>query len=99
VRLLAVETFRKSIKTNVMATLVKFLIEKDGEDAYAYFPQLNYNRHLFGSVQKTCYAHIGQHSACHWAYAQDCKKATPEQYADLLKELNQIGYADLKVLN
>lgn len=38
-----------------------------------------------------CYAHIGQHGSCHHSYSQR-KRATPEQYAPLLKELQSIGY-------
>jgi len=46
----------------------------------------------------TCYAHIGQHSACIHEYAiNDCKPATKVEYADLLKELNSLGY-NLKVI-
>lgn len=44
-----------------------------------------------------CYAHIGQHSVCCWNFNYMSKPATPEQYADLYKELEQIGYK-LKVI-
>jgi hypothetical protein len=44
----------------------------------------------------TCmlYAHVGQHGVCHdpWALVSSTKKATPEQYADLKRELERIGY-------
>jgi len=39
-----------------------------------------------------CYVHLGQHSACCWQFNTVSKPATPEQYADLYKELEQIGY-------
>lgn len=76
-------------------TKVKFLIEKDGEDVFAYFPE------IIGDSKgnKTCYAHIGQHSACSPDYAKECKEALYSEYADLLKELIGQGYKDLVVLN
>jgi len=79
-----------------MATLVKFLKDIDG-DVYAYFPQLNERRNSV--AYKTCYAHVGQHSACHVDYMKECKLATALEYADLLAELKQVGYEDLRVLN
>ena len=75
---------------------VNFLIEKVGEDmknsVFAYFPNENYNVHLYGDTKKNCYAHIGQHSSCHVDYAKSCKDATYSEYVDLLKELHSIGY-------
>lgn len=85
-----------------MATLVKFLKKDhaDGyEDLYAYFPQLNYNKKLYGNTQKMCYCEVGQHSSIHVDYAKDSVIASLKEYKDLLKELKKIGYADLKVLN
>ena len=79
-----------------MATLVKFLYNKDNNDLFAFFPQLNYNKDLYGLGMKTCYTHVGQHSSCSIEYAKASIKATPEQYKDLLNELVSIGY-DLKV--
>lgn len=40
---------------------------------------------------RECYAHIGQHGECDPRYAYR-KRATPEQYASLLSELQSIGY-------
>ena len=80
-----------------MATLVKFL--KKDNDIYAYFPQLNYAKYLYGNSVKTCYAHIGQHSACAVEYAKESKPAKCKEYEGLLKELISVGYTDLKVLN
>lgn len=74
-----------------MATLVKFLKEDDG-DIFAYFPQLKADN----QGNRTCYAHIGQHSACSPEYAADCLPA--DNYAELQLELISIGY-DLKILN
>ncbi len=82
-------------------TQVKFLIEKpEGNltcSVFAYFPKEKYSN-LFSDMF-TSYAHVGQHSACHKDYAKKCKAATYDQYKDLLKELESIGYNDLKVLN
>lgn len=43
----------------------------------------------------TCYAHIGQHSACspEW-YRSTQRPATPEEYSDLLRELRGIYERD-----
>ncbi len=79
-------------------TLVRFLIETEEQkelpqgEVFAYFPQVDYNKTLYGTGVKTCYSHIGQHSACNIDYARECKPATPEQYQSLLSELTQLGY-------
>jgi len=80
-------------------TKVKFLIEKPEGDlpcnVFAFFPEIK------GTNQPgmfTSYAHIGQHSACHIDYANECKEASPEQYADLKRELEGLGYV-LEVIN
>ena len=75
-------------------TKVKFLYEKDGEDVFAYFPKMVHH----GEVM-TCYAHIGQHSACHPDYAAKCKEAPINEYQDLLRELIGQGYNDLQIMN
>lgn len=80
-------TFETWQQENVVQ--VKFLIEKDGEDVFAYFPYEPFDTE--GDFN-TCYAHIVQHSACHPDYAKECKEATPEQYKDLKEELESIGY-------
>lgn len=75
-------------------TKVKFLIEKDSlNDVFAYFPDI-----VWCDFTKTCYAHIGQHSACHPYYARDCKEADLFQYIDLFSELQSIGYRDLQII-
>lgn len=77
-----------------MKTKVKFLIEKDSEnDVWAFFPE-----EIAHDYFLTCYAHIGQHSACHPDYAKECKEANYDQYSDLKKELESIGYK-LEILN
>jgi len=80
-----------------MPTKVKFLKEIGG-NVLAYFPQLRYARNGYRNDLKTCYAHIGQHSACASEYAKKCVPATPEEYNDLKNELISLGYT-LNILN
>jgi hypothetical protein len=86
-------------------TKVIFLIDKPEDQftganereilgVFAYFPEETHNGEF-----KTCYAHLGQHSACHPDYAKECKEADFYQYQDLLKELIAQGYKDLVILN
>lgn len=76
-----------------MATLTKFVKDPEYNEIIAFFPQLNFNKRLYGLKQKTCYTHIGQHSSCTVSYINnDCVKATKEEYTPLLKELQSIGY-------
>lgn len=71
---------------------VRFYVEPSG-DVMAYFPteQWGPNDGTF-----TCYAHIGQHSACRPEYLKECRKAKPAEYSELLAELVSIGYDNLK---
>lgn len=48
--------------------------------------------------QMTCYAHIGQHSGCSAEWYQTTRAAKPDEYRDLLKELQAIGYDDLQIV-
>lgn len=73
-----------------MATLVRFVTHSN--EVTAIFPQLKYNKRLYGNDMLTCYAHIGQHSSCSKEWLNETQKATPEQYANLKTELEQIGY-------
>jgi len=38
------------------------------------------------------YMHVGQHGEASLDFFYDCKPATPDQYADLMWELDSIGY-------
>lgn len=38
----------------------------------------------------TCYAHVGQHGTCSLQWYWSTRRATPEEYADLLAELRDI---------
>lgn len=73
-------------------TLVTFYKEEDG-DIMAYFPLEYWNN----SDTRTCYAHVGQHSACHPDYVKDLKVATEQEYTPLFEELTGQGYK-LKVI-
>lgn len=80
-----------------MKTKVIFFKDTASElgEIFACFPELDFDN--LGN--KTCYAHIGQHSS----YNPEILKmdrfrlAEPEEYYDLKEELESIGY-DLKVL-
>jgi hypothetical protein len=76
-------------------TKVVFLREKDSSDVFAYFPEDKADHR--GNF--TCYAHIGQHSACHPDYASSCKEAERSEYRGLLIELIGQGYDNLSIIN
>jgi hypothetical protein len=74
-------------------TKVKFLVNETDEreftrDVFAYFPNDKYNN----TNMRLCYQHIGQHGAIHPDYADESREATPDEYKDLKKELEDIGY-------
>ena len=64
---------------------VEFRKDKEG-DVFAVFPDT-----VIGLYVQS-YAHIGQHSMAHIGYVAECEKATPDEYAELEKELREIGY-------
>lgn len=68
-------------------TIVNFLYHPQEDDLFALFPS-----QPEGLATFRCYSHEGQHSECDLDYARECKKATKEQYKDLLAELTSIGY-------
>jgi len=80
-------------------TQVKFLYEKVGNDVFAYFPEIVHNFNGYRPDNMTCYSHVGQHSACHPDYANECKEAPINEYLDLLRELIGQGYNDLQIMN
>jgi hypothetical protein len=86
------------MKTAKNKTKVKFLLDKDANEVFAYFPQLNYSKPIYGNTMKMGYAHIGQHTGVHIEYARECKKARENEYLSLANELKQIGY-NLQILN
>lgn len=81
-----------------MNTLVKFYKDEYGE-VFAVFPQLNYNKELYGNDIKTGYAHIGQHTGISKDYYKDKEPAIFSEYNPLRFELIAQGYNNLKILN
>lgn len=75
------------MKKDKHKTRVKFLIELSSGGVFAYFPDMNE-----GYNSRGCYAHVGQHSACHVDYADACCVAKADQYSDLKEELESMGY-------
>lgn len=59
-------------------------------DVIAFLPEIEAN---YGKIMS--YAHIGQHSEADILYYHTTKKATPDEYVELLKELKMI-YEDGK---
>lgn len=45
-----------------------------------------------GNDDMTCYAHVGQHGACHQGWINSTRAAKPEEYADLKRELESAPY-------
>lgn len=66
---------------NTLAVIFK----KDKGEVFAVFPYMKWD-----DDNITCYAHIGQHSACSWNYPYGLKNARPSEYAELLKEIKGI---------
>lgn len=74
-------------------TPVIFRKWKNGE-VFALFPTLPHNwRHELC----TAYTHVGQHSGA-VCCQPNTKLATPEEYADLLRELGRLGHDSLRVV-
>lgn len=81
-------------------TIVLFLVNDDWGEVFAIFPleeTLNTNRSYYDQLFEG-YAHIGQHIEISFRYLIDQRPAVQEEYKDLQKELESIGY-DLFVLN
>ena len=78
------------MKQDTQTTEVQFRLFRG--EVTAVFPYI-----IESPCNVVCYMHIGQHSVCHWDFNSVSKPATPEQYADLYKELESIGYK-LKVI-
>jgi hypothetical protein len=71
--------------------LVKFIIFE--KEVVALFPNIKENEDYISS-----YAHVGQHSGASYSLMK-CKKATKDEYKDLLNELKGQGYDNLLILN
>ena len=66
----------------------------------AVFPTTEWNDNGYRFMTCLCYSRIGQHNCiCHDYYSEKTKPATKEQYEHLLKELHEIGYTNLRIVN
>ena len=72
-------------------TPVVFRKFKEG-DIIALFPTMHEGNYLINS-----YMHVGQHCSADYNLVHSTKPAKKEEYRDLLEELRQIGYENLKV--
>jgi hypothetical protein len=68
---------------------VLFRKGSDG-DITAVFPTIP---HDYTGNLMTCYAHIGQHSACSRGWLRSTRPATADEYQFLFRELRSIGYS------
>jgi hypothetical protein len=87
------------MKKDTKITEVKFYIEGNKE-ILAVFPKEPFYHEGHPDYKDTfmSYAHVGQHGACSKYYKSLLQEARPKEFADLLKELEGLGY-NLKVLN
>lgn len=81
------------MKKDTNKTRTAFLYNAETEDLFAYFPD-----EIESNNRRLCYSQIGQHSMCSLAYVANCTNAEPEQYKDLAKELEGLGY-NLEIIN
>jgi hypothetical protein len=79
------------MKKDKEKTEVVFLFNDYENDLFAFFPNESYSNDPNDDFY-TSYCHVGQHSACHIDYANDSRFATKEEYKDLKKELEELGY-------
>lgn len=69
-----------------METKIEFYVDSEN-DVLAVFPETK------NGVYVETYAHVGQHNQAHIEYINGLRKATPEEYAELRKELVElVGY-------
>jgi hypothetical protein len=69
---------------------VVFRAWKDGAGVIALFPDIPADRY---NVLCQSYEHVGQHGGADYESVMFLtRKARPEEYADLLQELESIGY-------
>lgn len=80
-----------------MATLVKFLIDKETKEVFAYFPNINFNEQLYGTSQKRSFNLLDGFEACPLSYALECQSAI--EYKTTLAALIACGYDDLIIEN
>lgn len=69
---------------------IKVIFKKDEGEVVAIFPYMRANDRFDFTPLATCYAHIGQHSACSYDYGTGLPTATKSEYRDLLSELQMV---------
>ena len=72
-----------------MSDLTPVIFRKSEREIVAVFP---YDPGDISAVTMGCYAHFGQHAACAVEWYRTTKPATPEEYADLKRELEAAPY-------
>ncbi|WP_133259198.1 hypothetical protein [Mycobacterium colombiense] len=77
-----------------MSTKVIFRKDKAANEVVAVFPQI---AATYNGREMTCYAHLGQHSACSKDWYYTTVPAREYEYAGLHGELVARGYDDLVV--
>lgn len=67
------------------------IFRTDGEEVIAIFPCEPGDRYGYKML---CYAKMGQHSTCsvEWARSRKHRSATPDEYAELRRELESAPY-------
>jgi hypothetical protein len=65
------------------------IFKKDADGLFAFFPELPGTNDPYSC---TYYVHVGQHSTGDVAYMASVRRAKPEEYADLFRELESLGY-------
>ncbi len=77
------------MKKDIFKTKVIFRKFKDGE-IIAIFPEIMWSD---DPPYLSSYLHVGQHGACDYGHLRNLTKpAKPKEYADLMAELESIGY-------
>ena len=74
----------------------KVFFEKSEGEIVAVMP---YELGTMNPATMTCYAHIGQHSACSDKWVTKQVPATAEEYKSLLDELNFLSLYNVEVVN
>lgn len=78
-----------TIMTEDSPVVVIFRADNGGDNITAVFPEIP---GTVGRDDMTCYAHVGQHSACTRAWYYTTRPARPDEYRDLAAELAGLGY-------
>lgn len=75
-------------------TRVIFRVNEKYGEVVAVFPEIPSSPRYSECM---CYAHIGQHGGCTIEWYSKTRAAKHNEYADLLRELQRVGYDDLVI--